>query len=232
MGRRFVNDPLILFPSLCPLPNLMLFLAARHSRQLIYHSENKTRIIPFILTFIIVTLSFSSLFRLIQICVWALYQLSSSLPPQYLGRFLFCLSAKILLCPLPGGGKDCKAVTYASIAIFELLIVFGANISGSSALTIASNNGKADPLVKSLFKNGADPNEMGVAGIVDRPEDLKGTALHLIEKERKDILDILLDHGADFNKKDRMNKTVMLRMCENGDEVLWPIVKKNGGHWR
>lgn len=227
MGRRFVNDPLILFPPLCPLPNLVLFLAARYSRQIIYYSENRTRITPSILTSIIVTLSFSSLFRLCLGLISTFIIIATAISCG----FLICLSAKILLCPLPGGGKGCKAVTYASIAICELLIEFGANISGSSALTIASNNGKADPLVKSLLKTGADPNEMGVASIVDRPEDLKGTALHLIEKERKDILDILLDHGADFNKKDRMGKTVMLRMCENGDEVLWPIVKKNGGHW-
>lgn len=55
-----------------------------------------------------------------------------------------------------------------------------------------------------------------MTSIEDEVEDLKGTALHLIEKGRKDILQILLDPGADVNQKDRMGKTVMLRMNENG----------------
>ena len=123
------------------------------------------------------------------------------------------------------------AATYASIEICKLLIVWGAKIRCSSALTIASSSGKAD-LVTLLLKNAADANEMGVASIDENPEDLEGTALHLIEKGRKDILQILLDHGADVNQKDRRGKTVMLRMYENGDEVLWPILMKNGGAWR
>lgn len=135
----------------------------------------------------------------------------------------------------PASSKDYKgllilatAATYASIGISELLIAWGAKIRGSSALTIASRNGKAD-LVKLLLKNGADANEMGVASIDERPKNLEGTALHLIEKGREDILQILLDHGADVNQKDRMGKTVMLRMFENGDKLLSSILEKNGG---
>lgn len=50
---------------------------------------------------------------------------------------------------------------------------------------------------------------MGVANIDDNPEDIEGTALHLIHKGREDILHIMLDHGADVNKKDRMGKSVL-----------------------
>ena len=123
------------------------------------------------------------------------------------------------------------AATSASVEITELLIAWGAQIKGSGALTIASRNGRAD-LVKLLLKNGADVNEMGVASIHEDPDDLEGTALHLIEKGRKDILQILLDHGADVNQKDCTGKTVMSRMEVNGDEILFPIVGENGGHWR
>ena len=89
-----------------------------------------------------------------------------------------------------------------------------------------------------LLKYGADVNEMGVASIDDDPEDLEdleGTALHLIEKGRKDILQILLDHVADVNKKDCMGgkgKPVLSRMGTDGDEVLSAIVMRNGGNGR
>lgn len=59
-------------------------------------------------------------------------------------------------------------------------------------------------MVKLLLKNCADANEMGEASIYDSPEDLEGTALHLIEKGETDILQILLNHGADVKQKDRM----------------------------
>ena len=122
------------------------------------------------------------------------------------------------------------AAAFASIEISELLIAWGAEIKGSSALPIASHRGRLD-LVELLLKNGADANEMGVASIYDQPEDLEGTALHLIEKGRKDILQILLDNGAAVNQKDPTGQTVMSRMRANGDEVLMSIVMKNGGEW-
>ena len=118
--------------------------------------------------------------------------------------------------------------TSASIEISELLIAWGAEIKGSNALTIASHNGRAD-LVK-LLKNGADVNEMCVASIDENPEDLEGTALHLIGKGRKNILQILLDHGADVSQKDCTGKTVMSRMEANGDEIYYSMVRENGGH--
>lgn len=123
------------------------------------------------------------------------------------------------------------AATFASIEISELLIAWRAKMEGSSALTIASHKGRAD-LVKLLLENGVDVNEMGVASIDDKPDDLEGTALHLIEKGRKDILQILLDHGGDINHKDCTGKTVMSRMEAIGDEILFSMVKKNGGLWR
>ena len=86
--------------------------------------------------------------------------------------------------------------------------------------------------VKLLLENGADVNEMGVASIDENPEDLEGTSLHLIEKGRKDILQILLDHGGDVNQKDYTGKTVMSRMESIGDEILCSMVGENGGLWR
>ena len=123
------------------------------------------------------------------------------------------------------------AATWASTEISELLIARDARIKGSSALTIASHKGRAD-LVKLLLENCAAVNEMGVASIDACPDDLEGTALHLIEKGRKDILQILLDHGADVNLKDCTGKTVMSRMHANGDEILSSVVEENGGKWR
>lgn len=120
-------------------------------------------------------------------------------------------------------------VSYGS-KISELLLAWGAIIKGSSALTIASHSGEVD-LVKLLLKNGADINEMGVASIDDDPEDLEGTTLHLVQKGPKDILRILLDHGPDVTMKDRIGRTVMLRMYENEDKNLQSIVMKNGGVW-
>ena len=73
---------------------------------------------------------------------------------------------------------------------------------------------------------------MGVASIEDNPDDLEGTALHLFEKGRKDILQILLDHGGDIEQKDCTGKTVLSRMEANGDEVLCSMVEKNGELWR
>lgn len=86
-----------------------------------------------------------------------------------------------------------------------------AKIRGSSALTIASYSGQAD-LIKLLLENYSDVKEQGVQGFDDDPEELDGTALHLIEKGRKDILQVLLDHGADVNMRDFMGgkgKTVL-----------------------
>lgn len=122
------------------------------------------------------------------------------------------------------------AAALASTEISELLIKWGAEIMGSSAFIIASHKGRAD-LVELLLQNGADVNEMGVASIEEDPEDLEGTALHFVEKGRKDIMQILLDHGgADINHKDIMGKTVMLGMEANGDEVLSSTEGENGGH--
>lgn len=109
-----------------------------------------------------------------------------------------------------------------------------AKIRGSSALTIASYSGRTD-LVKLLLENCSDVKEQGVQGIDDGPEELDGTDLHLIEKGRKDILQILLDHGADVNMIDSMGgkgKTVLSGMNINGDVILLAIVIKNGGRWR
>lgn len=108
------------------------------------------------------------------------------------------------------------AADFASFEICELLIEWRADIKGSNALTIASHMGRAD-LVILLLQIGADANEMGVASIDDNPEEIEGTALHFFEKGREDILQILLDHGADVNKKDRMGKTVLSRMYASGD---------------
>ncbi len=122
------------------------------------------------------------------------------------------------------------AASYASIEISELLIAWGAVIKGSSALTIASHSGKLN-LVKLLLENGADVNEMGVTSTDDEPVDLKGTALHFVKKGRKDILQILLDHGPEVNLKDRMGKTAMSRMYKRGDKALVSIMMKHGGSW-
>lgn len=121
--------------------------------------------------------------------------------------------------------------TWASTEISELLLAWGARIKGSSTLSIASHNGRAD-LVKLLLENCADVNEMGVASIDAAPENLEGTALHLIEKGRKDILQILLDHGADVNKTDCTGKTVIPRMYAHEDEILTSVVGQNGGKSR
>lgn len=115
-----------------------------------------------------------------------------------------------------------NVVAFASIEICELLVAWGAKVKGSSALTIASQRGRAE-LVKLLLKRGAAVNEIGVASIEDDPEDLEGAALHLIEKERKDVLQILLNHRVDVNKTDYMGekgKTVLSRMDMNGDNIL------------
>lgn len=68
--------------------------------------------------------------------------------------------------------------------------------------------------------------------MLEDPEGLEGAALHLTEKERKNILQILLDYWTDDNQKDCTGKTVMSRMEANGDEVLSSIVEENGGLWR
>lgn len=67
-------------------------------------------------------------------------------------------------------------------------------------------------------------NEIGVASIDRNPEALEGAALHLIEKGRKDFLQILLNHGADVKLKDCAGKMVISRMEANGDEILSSMV--------
>ena len=74
------------------------------------------------------------------------------------------------------------AATSASIEISELLIAWGAKIKSSSALTIASHNGRAD-LVKLLLENGADVNEMGVSSIDKDPKDLEGLLCILLKRD-------------------------------------------------
>ena len=75
-----------------------------------------------------------------------------------------------------------SAVTSASIEISELLIAWGAKIRSGSALTIASNRGRAD-LVILLLKYGADVNEMGVPSIDDDPKTWKELLCILSEKD-------------------------------------------------
>lgn len=128
-----------------------------------------------------------------------------------------------------GHGILATAAASASIEICELLLTWGARVRQSSALVIASHDGN-EALVKLLLKSGSDVNEMGVASINDYPENKEGTALHLIANGRKDILQLLLDHGGDVNQKDRMGETVISRMFANGDEDLLFIAKKYGGH--
>lgn len=94
----------------------------------------------------------------------------------------------------------------------------GARITGS---------GRAD-LVKLRLGNSADVDEMGVTSTNDDSKDLEGTASHLIEKGRKDILQILLDYGAEVNQKNCAGKTVMSRMEAN--EILSSIGGRTGGN--
>lgn len=107
----------------------------------------------------------------------------------------------------------------------------GGGGKGSSALTIAFHSRGAD-LVEFLLRNGSDIDEMGVVSIEDDLEDLERTALHPVERRRKDILQMLLDHRADVYEKEYIGKTVMSRMGTNGNEVISSILTMNGGYWR
>lgn len=79
-------------------------------------------------------------------------------------------------------------LTSASIEMSELLIAWGAEVRGKSALIIASHHGRAD-LVRLLPKNVAEANGMGVANVDDDPEDLERKLLCAVsKKERLEIL--------------------------------------------
>lgn len=67
-----------------------------------------------------------------------------------------------------------------------------------------------------------------MASIEDNPEHSEGTALHLVGKGRKDILQILFDQGAVANQKDCMGKMVMSGLGTNEYEVISSMMMNRG----
>lgn len=114
---------------------------------------------------------------------------------------------------------------YASVDVVSLLLEYNAILKGSGALALAAQHGKLD-MVKFLLKKGAFVDENCVTGSTDRHEqDKEGTALHLVKKSRVDILEYLLESGANRNLTDHKGRTPFEKCLEMKDMKMVQALK-------
>lgn len=124
-----------------------------------------------------------------------------------------------IYCPLA------TAARHASIKVVSLLLKYNAKISGSGALALAAQSGKLNT-VKLLLEKGAFVDENCARCISDYDEqDNEGTALHLVKKGRVDILQYLLESGANRNLTDHKGRTPLEKFVEIKDMKLVKALK-------
>ncbi len=117
------------------------------------------------------------------------------------------------------------AARYASVKVVSLLLKYNATLEGSGALALAAQHGKLN-MVKFLLMKGAFVDENCVTSSLDTDEqDDGGTALHLVKKGRVDILNYLLESGANRNLKDNKGRTPLEKFLEMKDMKLVEALK-------
>ena len=92
-------------------------------------------------------------------------------------------------------------------------------IDEKSALMMACKNKKLEE-VKSLMKEGADPNVSNKNGL---------TALMMVVSDGYlEIAEVLVKNGADTNLKEKMGKNALMMACENEDFEMVKTLVENG----
>ena len=112
------------------------------------------------------------------------------------------------------------AARHASVKVVSLLLEYGAKIIGSGALALAAQEGKLDT-VKFLLEKGTfvDENFTRCGSDYDEQNN-EGTALHLVKRDRVDILQYLLESGANRNLTDHKGRTPLEKFVEMKDMKL------------
>jgi hypothetical protein len=99
------------------------------------------------------------------------------------------------------------AAGHSDRKIVELLLDYGAQISGSGALTLAAERGNVDN-VECLLGRGADVNEMVSLNTSRNGHENMGCPLHkAVENGHATVVDILLNAGADVSIRDAKGRT-------------------------
>lgn len=105
--------------------------------------------------------------------------------------------------------------------VLELLLNYGATLQGSAALRYAARRGKKKN-VGYLLGHGADVNEMAPYLDLLRGRQGMGSALHeAVEKGHVEIVDMLLNAGADVTLKDDKDRTAReIAVTKGMDETM------------
>jgi ankyrin repeat protein len=107
----------------------------------------------------------------------------------------------------------------------KLLIKHGAQIHGSGALGAAASQGKVEA-VKYLLEQGAEPNDGGSGPFPFH-------ALHSsVAKEHREIVNLLLEYGADPRIEDGKEQTALIIGLKKGDEEIIRILETAKSHSR
>lgn len=94
---------------------------------------------------------------------------------------------------------------------------------------MAAEEGKLD-MVRLLLDKGADINEIGIEHPTDpRFKEDMGSALHrAVEGEHEEVVEFLLDQGADANLKDVMGRTPLALAEAKRNGRIMGFLKERG----
>lgn len=123
------------------------------------------------------------------------------------------------------------AAKRASPEMAELLISRGAAIDRSAAIMLAAELGRTD-MVRTLIENGADLNVMKIECAWMAPaEEEEGSALHKAAVgDYKDIVELVLENGANVNLKDSLGRTALSRAEKAGNSDIVGLLRRSGAH--
>lgn len=117
------------------------------------------------------------------------------------------------------------------VDIVALLLEHGARLKWSGAIVVAAEAGQTQ-VVKFLLEKGEDLdiNEIGVEHPIDpRETEDMGTALHkAVTEGHKEIVELLVEHGADMNFQDVQGRTPLALARENLRSEIVDLLRDRG----
>ena len=120
-----------------------------------------------------------------------------------------------------------SASVEASVEIVTLLLSAGARVQGSDALHLAALHGRMHLLRRLLESKTADVNEIGFEYCVDETiAERAGSVLHFgVDGGNLDVIGLLLEHGADREKRDVRGRTPLERAREQDKKGAMEVLQ-------
>ena len=123
----------------------------------------------------------------------------------------------------------CSAAERGHIPLATRLLAHGAHVAGTAALPGAADRGHLE-MVRFLLERGAAIDEVGVHDFGDsRKKIYEGTALHkAAERGDMEVARLLLDRGAGIELRDPLDRTLLVRPREKGQDEMVEFLKSRG----